>query len=428
MVAMLGIPTYGIRACAKVRDDKKLLSRTVQELLFINFVMMVIAYTAFFITIAIVPAFRASYELYVICSAAILLNVIGVNWVYQALEEYTYITIAAVLFKIIGLVLMFMLVVNRTCTLQYGLITVISSFGAGLLNFIRLGKLVSLKPAGNWNLSRHIRPILTFFAMSVATTVYTNLDTVMLGLMKGDAQVGIYTAAIKVKSIMVTLVTSLGTVLLPRLSYYVEQKKKKEFHSLVSKAFSFVLLFAIPCCIFFTVFARQVVLILSGTEFEPAAVPMIILMPTIVLIGLSNITGIQILVPTGKEKLVLLSVAAGAAVDFVLNLIFIPLWGASGAAFGTLAAEAVVLVVQMHYLKKLLQKIMPTIEWKQLLFGLVIAVPVLLLFAALSSFGNFMTVLTGAILFFGVYALVLFASKEQIMMSVLRQLLARKGG
>lgn len=248
MVAMLGVPTYGIRACAKVRDNREKLSQTVQELLIINLIMALISYAAFFLLLVLVPSFRAESGLYTICSVAVILNVIGVNWVYQALEEYSYITFISVLFKALGLGLMFLLVRNSGDVLWYGLVTVVSSFGSAVFNFLRLRKLIDLHPCRPWNFRRHLYPIFTFFFMSVATTVYTNLDTVMLGVMKNNEVVGYYNAAIKIKTILVTLVTSLGTVLLPRLSYYYEQGKEKEFIALVSKAFSFVLLFSVPCC------------------------------------------------------------------------------------------------------------------------------------------------------------------------------------
>ena len=182
MVAMLGVPSYGIRVCAQVRDNERKLSKTIQELLIINLVMALISYVAFFILLWLVPGFREQSTLYTICSAAIILNVIGVNWVYQALEEYSYITFVSVLFKALGLVLMFLLVRNSGDVLWYGLVTVISSFGSAVFNFIRLRKLVNLHPCRPWNFRRHLYPIVTFFFMSVAPPVYTNLDTVRLGV------------------------------------------------------------------------------------------------------------------------------------------------------------------------------------------------------------------------------------------------------
>ena len=425
MVAMLGVPSYGIRVCAQVRDNERKLSKTIQELLIINLVMALISYVAFFILLWLVPGFREQSTLYTICSAAIILNVIGVNWVYQALEEYSYITFVSVLFKALGLVLMFLLVRNSGDVLWYGLVTVISSFGSAVFNFIRLRKLVNLHPCRPWNFRRHLYPIFTFFFMSVATTVYTNLDTVMLGVIKDNEVVGYYNAAIKIKTILVTLVTSLGTVLLPRLSYYYEQGKEKEFLSLVSKAFSFVLLFSIPCCIYFSVYARPVVEFLSGPGYLPAVAPMIILMPTIVFIGLSNITGIQVLVPTGKEILVLRSVILGAIVDFLLNLLLIPGLGASGAAIGTLCAEFAVTLLQFWYLRKLLTSIIQTIEFKELILMIFAGSLVLWGLRGLQLSSLFWQLAVSALLFFGTCVLTLLICRESIVMNILGKLLRK---
>lgn len=426
MVAMLGVPTYGIRACAQVRDNREKLSQTVQELLIINLIMAVVSYIVFFILLCLVPAFREESTLYTICSAAIILNVIGVNWVYQALEEYSYITFVSVLFKAFGLGLMFLLVRNAGEVLWYGFVTVVSSFGSAVFNFLRLRKLIDLHPCRPWNFRRHLYPIFTFFFMSVAATVYTNLDTVMLGVMKNNEVVGYYNAAIKIKTILVTLVTSLGTVLLPRLSYYYEQGKETEFLSLVSKAFSFVLLFSIPCCIYFSVFARPVVEFLSGPGYLPAVVPMIILMPTILFIGLSNITGIQVLVPAGRETLVLRSVILGAVVDFLLNLILIPSLGASGAAIGTLCAEFAVTLLQFWYLRKLLATILKTIEFKELFIMLLVSTPVLWLLSGIRLNRLFWQLAVTAVCFFGTCGVTLLFSREEIVCSAFQKIFSVK--
>lgn len=423
MIAMLGVPVYGVRACAAVRDKPKELARTIQELLTLNLVMGVIAYGAFFISLALVPSLRSNMVLYTICSAAILLNIVGITWVYQALEQYSYITMITVLFKIIGLVLMFMFVRTHSSVNAYGAITVLSAFGSGLVNLVHLRKLVKFQRGGKWNFRRHFRPILHFFAMSVATSIYTSLDVVMLGLMKDNTVVGYYNAAIKVKTILVTLTTSLGTVLLPRLSFYYEHKQMDVFRSLVSRAFSFVLLFSIPCCLFFSVFARDVILVLSGDAFIPSIVPMIVLMPTILLIGLTNISGMQILVPEKKEQIVLLSVSVGAVVDFVLNLILIPYLDSTGAAIGTLCAEIAVLLVQFWYLRGKLIALAPSLEWSYLLKALVPSLIVLGVCAFAIQTTPFLRLFAAAACFFGLYGIMLLVCKEPILTDVLGRIL-----
>lgn len=419
MIAMLGVPTYGIRACAQVRENKEELSRVTQELIFINLGMALISYVFFAISLFMIPTFESQKTLLIICSSATILNVLGVSWLYQALEQYSYITFASLLFKVVGLVLMFVLVHNVDDYLWYGLITVISSFGSYILNFIRMRKFIYMYPVGNYNFKRHLKPIGTFFAMTVATTVYTNLDTVMLGMMKGNDEVGIYNAAIKIKSLMVTLVTSLGTVLLPRLSYYFEQNDFKNFKAIIGKAISFVLLFSIPCSIYFVIYSKEIILFLSGSAYLASIAPMCILMPTITLIGLSNITGIQVMVPSGNEKKVLYSVIWGAVIDFLINLMLIPRFGSSGAAIGTLAAEFLVLIIQCFFLKNLLLEIKGEIEIKVLLISIIpLSFILYMLHKSIVFDSIFITLVFSACLFFALYGIVLLLLREKIVYGI----------
>ena len=217
MIAMMGVPTYGIRACAQVRDDKEELTRTVQEILFINLIMTFIVYVLFAIALVIVPQFRQDRLLLIICSFSILFNIIGIEWLYKALEQYTYITVRSVLFKIISLILVFLLIHKQDDYIVYGAITVFAVVGSNILNLINARHYIDIKFVGNYNLKKHLKPIGIFFAMSAATTIYTNLDTVMLGFFKDKEVVGLYSAAVRIKELLLGVVTSLGAVLLPRV-------------------------------------------------------------------------------------------------------------------------------------------------------------------------------------------------------------------
>ena len=355
MIASLGIPTYGIRACATVRDDKEKLSKTVHELLIIHSIMTMISLTLFFVSYFLIGRLQREPELMFVNGISLLLNVLGANWLYSALEQYQYITFRSLAFKVISILLMFALVHKRQDYVIYGAISVFAVAGSNVLNFINLRKFVSFKRYKCYHLKQHMKPILVFFAQTVAITVYTNLDTVMLGFMKNDAEVGLYSAAIKVKNILVTLVTSLGTVLLPRLSYYTANGYKEEFKKLTHKAMEIVFVMGMALTGYFVIMAKECIVFISGEEFLGATLAMQIIIPTIIFIGLSNITGIQVLTPLGKEKYVLISVVVGAGIDFVWNLLLIPSMGAAGAAVGTLLAEIAVLLVQWYAIRKVVK-------------------------------------------------------------------------
>ena len=136
MFAQLGIPMYGIRACAKVRDNRQELTRTAQELLIINLIMSVISYVVLFIAIAFVPRLQSEKTLYVIVSFTIILTSIGMEWLYKALEQYTYITIRSVIFKFIALIAMFLLIHKKSDYVIYGGISILAASASNIFNFI----------------------------------------------------------------------------------------------------------------------------------------------------------------------------------------------------------------------------------------------------------------------------------------------------
>lgn len=424
MFAQLGIPTYGIRACAKVRDNREELTRTAQELLSINIVMNVISYGILALALIFIPRLQEDRTLYFGVSATIFLTSIGMEWLYKALEQYTYITIRSIIFKFIALVAMFLLIHKQEDYVIYGGISILASSASNIFNFINVHKYIDLKPVGNYNFRRHLKPIFVFFAMSCATTIYTHLDTVMLGFMASDIDVGYYNAAVRIKSILVSIVTSLGAVLLPRASYYVQNGQMEEFHKITKKAINFIFLVSIPLMLYFVFFAQEGIYFLSGEAYTGSILPMQIIMPTLLFIGLTNIMGIQMLVPLGQEKKVLYSVIAGAVVDVILNALLIPRFVSAGAAIGTVAAEIVVFVTQYIALHEEAQEAFQSIRFGKIALAVVVG-SVSSLWVKLLNMGSFMSLVLSAVLFFGCYGVVLLATREPLAVEISSQMLKK---
>lgn len=425
MFAQLGIPTYGIRACAEVRDNKEELTRTAQELLIINLIMCIFSYTALAIALIFIPRFREDRILYVIMSSTILLTSIGMEWLYQAMEQYTYIAVRSLIFKFIALIAMFLLIHQKSDYVIYGAISIFASSASYIFNFIYARHFISMKPVGHYNFRRHMKAVGIFFAMSCATTIYTQMDTTMLGFIKTDADVGYYNVATKIKTVLVSVVTSLGTVLLPRASYYVANHDMEDFKRITKKAISFVLDISIPLMLYFIFFAEETVYLLSGIEYTGSIHPMQIIMPTIVLIGLTNIMGIQVLVPLGQEKKVLYSEIIGAIVNLIINSLLIPRLASSGAAIGTVFAELAVWIVQYYVMADKFNAIYRRISYWKILLACV-AATFASLWVKMLNVGNFVTIIISAVLFFGVYCLVLLVTKEEIMTTVVMPTLKKK--
>ncbi len=432
MFASLGIPSYGIRACASARNNKEKLTRTVHELLALNIVTTVIVYLVFFVTLFTVPKFSGEKTLLIISSFSVVLNTIGVAWLYQGLEQYSYITACNLGCKLLSVVGMFLLIKNPNDYVIYAALTVVASGGSNVLNFIRLKKFIYLRPVGNYNILRHLKPVLVFFATSVAISIYTNLDVVMLGFMKTDSDVGLYNASIKIKTVLTAFLTSLGGVMLPRLTVCIKDGDKARFQNLITKVFNFVFIVAIPLTLFFGVFSKDTIAFLSGADFMGAVPSMIILMPTVFLIALSNTTGIQMLVPMGRENAVMVSVMCGAVVDFLLNLVFIPRYASAGAALSTLIAEIVVVVVQCIYLKDTLKPIIKNLKVYKSFISIIPATVAGVAVYNLADFSHLTLSLCailrmglGAIAFFGVYFVLLLIFRDEFILSVIKPILKK---
>lgn len=418
MVASLGIPTYGIRACAQVRNDRERLSKTVKEIFFINSITTVGVTTTYIICIFSVPQFDNYKTLLIINGINIVLNMFGMNWVFQALEQYDYITLRSIFFKVVSIFCMFLFVKSPDDYLIYGGISVLAAVGSYVLNFIRVHRYVDFSVRGPYEIKKHLKPIFILFAQSLAVSIYTNLDTVMLGLMKSDVDVGYYHAAIKIKTILISLVSSLGSVLLPRMSFYAKEQMLDEFKRMMLKALNFTMLMAIPLSVYFFLYGKESIVFLAGEEYIGAVVAMQLITIAVIPNGLTGVLGIQVLTAIEREKCVLISVVVGALADFLLNLFLIPKFGSGGAALATTVAEFIVAVVQIYYTRSLLKDIKSGFKiWGYLVFT-VIAVFASFWVRNLGVNSTFIILVISATTFFGTYAVGLLVIKDEIAVEI----------
>ena len=219
MIAMLGMNNYGVREAARVRDHPDQLSRFAQEALAINALTTAAAYVLFFLSLYIIPKFHDYRFLLLIASSEILLQSMGLEWLYQALEEYRYIAFRSLAFQILALGCLFLFVRDRDDIAAYMIISIAATSGSYILNFIHAKKYIRFRRYSEYHFRRHFKPLFVLFAMAVSIELYNVLDTTMLGFIHGDAAVGRYTAAAKINRVMVRLLTSLSAVMFPRISY-----------------------------------------------------------------------------------------------------------------------------------------------------------------------------------------------------------------
>ncbi len=354
LIASLGIGGYATREAVKVRDDKQALTKLFKEIISINLICCLIAYILFFIALFTVPKFSDYRSLLLVCSIKIIFSVIGIEWVFTANEEFKYITLRSFFIQLLSLVYLFVFVRTKEDLIHYAIFGILTAVGCNLLNFFFVIKYLDFKYKTKLEFSKHFKAIIIFFGMTIVTSIYTMLDTTMLGFLSNDTEVGYYTASTKLGHMVLSILTAITGVLLPRLTNYASKNEKSNFDELIKKSSNIITLLSIPMTTGLIILSKPLILLLSGHDYLPAVPSMQIISPIIIFISFGSLIGVQILPAIGKEKIAFYSYIAGALTNITLNLIFIPKLGAFGAALGTVFAEFIVTLIQVIYIQKLL--------------------------------------------------------------------------
>lgn len=420
LFASLGMPLYGVRTCAVVREDKKKLSRTVKELFTISMVSTVLSLAVLLVLIGVVPKFQEYRGLLLVLSSNIWLQMLGMDWLYQALEEYSYITMRSIVFKIIGILLMFAFVHDHGDYVVYAIITVVGGNGSMILNYIRSFKLVDRVPLRECNFRQHLKPLFGLFLLSAAWSLYANMDTAMLGFLSNDTQNGYFGASVKIKQMLIACISALGTVLLPRLANYFGNGRTKEFYELLRKDSSFIMVAGFYVVVFCIFDADEIIRFLSGDTYMPAVPAMRVIMLAVFFSALYTMFSNNVLVPQGKERIPTYATLIGLISLTVLEVVLIPSLGAVGAAIGTTVGEAVGALILCFYLRHDLSKMFSVENILKCVASSAIASCVLLPVRELSANGGlFVRLLLQGAVFTIVYFAALILMREKFTMSII---------
>lgn len=345
LIASLGITTYAVRECSAVRDDKKKLGETASEIFSINICTTIVAYVILFISIILFRNLDRYRTLIIIQSTAILFTTFGADWLNTALEDFRYITIRSIVFQAISLVLMFAFVRTSEDYVKYALILVVSSSGANLANVFYRRKYCEVHFTAKMRWKVHLKPILLLFVMIMAQNIFNSVDITMLGLMRGDFEVGIYSTAYKIKNIIVQIVASLCWVVMPRMSLYFAENNWTRINEMLKKILSVMVTIGFPCIAGSIALSKEIVLIVGGEEYSSAALPLVILMASYVIdIFGGSFLGNMVCLPSKRENVYMEACCVAAIINVILNYLLIPYGGASAAAF-TSGLSAVVILI-----------------------------------------------------------------------------------
>lgn len=352
LFAALGIPFYGVREIAKMRNDIKAQTKFVSEIISISLLTTVLCTFLFVCTIIFIQQLNENSVLFIIAGIILYLTPFRIEWYFQGKEEFGYITFRSLLIKIISVVLLFIVVKDKSDLINYILLNVIAISANEIWNYVKLIKSGIRPYLSTKGCFVHIKPLLLLFASSIAISIYTMLDTLMLGFMTNYAEVGYYNSASHIAKSLLPIATSLSIVAMPRLSYYLKENLWSDINVLLNKSLSVVSFLCFPIMCGVIAVAPIFIPLFLGAEFVGAIMPLQIIIGVVVAIGLNNLTGVQVLVGLGYDKLFLYSVIFGTISNFILNVILIPIYGASGAAFSSVLAETIILFVTYYFVVK----------------------------------------------------------------------------
>lgn len=350
----LGLPVYGVREIAKAKNSDKDRNKVFSELFTISFVANILSTIVLLFLIYYVNAFHKESKLFYITSINMFFNIFAIDWLFQGLENYKYITRRSIFVKLLSIIFLFTFVKGKNDYIIYAFVSIIGLSGSNIINAVSARKYVKLQ-FKNLNLKKHIKPLLYIFSSQIMSNIYLYLNTTMLGFMSNSSSVGFYTSANKINRVMISLVTSLGIVLTPRISNYFQENKIHQIKILLKQSIEFLFFISIPLIFAFLILSKNIILLFLGKNFVRSIVTLQILGPVILFVGLSNITNTQILIPIGKEKYITKSVFMAAILNFFTNLILVPILKENGAAISMLVAEFTVTVIQLYYSRNIIK-------------------------------------------------------------------------
>lgn len=356
LLSTLGIGVVGIREIASNKTDGKKLQVAFSKLFTINTITTFIAVVVLLFAIYSVDELYNNLELMWIGVMKLIFNYLLIEWFYKGLEDFKYITNRTIVIRVIYVLLVFLCIKSKEDVELYYFLTCITIALNALLNLLYAKKYVVLK-FHLGGLQKYCKSLSIIGIYGILTSMYTTFNVAYLGFVSSDIQVGYYTTSTKIHSIISMIFTAITGVLMPRMSAIWASKQYDQYKQLIRKSFFLLFLFAIPSTLLLELLAPQIIYLIAGPGYEGAIIPLRIIAPLILVIGIEQILIIQALMPMGKDKAVLINSIFGASIGILLNIITVPKFEAIGSAIVWLVSEITVMSSALYFFYK---------EWKKL--------------------------------------------------------------
>jgi len=420
----LGVALYGQREVAVNQDNKKKYSKLFYEINLLRLITLSISMILFFLVFVLGNNQYSIY--YKILLLEIFASIFDISWFFQGHEDFKRTVIRNILVKLISIICIFIFVKSPSDVWIYLLIYTLSILIGNLSLWLYLPQYLVKVDLKELNLVQHIKPTIALFIPQIAVQVYTLLDKTMIGTIIADkSEVGYYDQAQKVIKLMLTIITSMGTVMMPRVAYTYFKGDKEKVNKYINNSFKLVFMLSIPMIFGVFLIADQFVPFFFGEGYESVSLLMKVISPILLFIGMSNVTGTQYLLATKKTTKYTVSVICGAITNFILNMLLIPNYGALGASIGTVVAEFMVTFVQLLFVRKDIDII------SQFKSSFIYIIASLIMFVVVYLIGLFMSnsllsMIIQILVSFIIYFLILMLVKDEFIVSIKNRLLCRK--
>ena len=421
LLAGFGISSFAIRNGSQIREDNEQLNEFSNRIFTINVITTVIS-CIILIFVMILPTKVATYRTIILIQGlTVAMSPIAMDWLYTIEEDFGYITVRSIVIQLLSMALMFVFVKEENDVYLYVALTSMSTSLSNIFNFLHSKKYIKIKLVSDTHWNEYKSSILLFFVNSIATIIYLNADTTILGILKDDYAVGLYSVAVKIYTMVKQAFNAVVATTIPRLAY-LRKNDTKEFENLTKKILSIATVCVIPAAIGMIILRKEAISLISGNNYMEAAPTLAILSVAIFFGILANILANGVLICMGREKCVVKATVVSAVENATLNFVFVPFLSQNGAAITTLLAEMTVLGMSLYYSRDVVIHMIDFSEFRNAIFGsvlmLLVSFPVSKVLANNHLFTKIVIMIA---ICAGVYAIVLILLRDKVLFSILGQ-------
>lgn len=351
LFSMLGVGSLGVREISRCKDDLDLRNKVFSSLLSINLITTVFAVILLVLGTLFIP-FLSEYKEYLgIGVIKLVFNAFLIEWFFQGIQEFKYITIRSVAIRILYIVSLFIFVRTKDDTLMYYALTCSITLVNALCNLSYSRRFCSFK-FNSISPTLFIVPVLSFGYYRILTSLYTTFNTFYLGTISNNVEVGYFSTASKLNSVIMAVFTAFTTVMVPRVAQMIKDGEKEKVNKIANDTISVIINCSVPLIILCIAYAPTIISIIAGAGYEGAITPFRIVILNLLIIGLEQIVIQQFLMAMTKSKYVTIVSSVGAAIGLSTNFILTPMFASVGSSISWGLAELSVLFVGCMLIKK----------------------------------------------------------------------------